>query len=72
MVEAIQQACTGLKQLVILERALSPGSGGIVGTEVRAAFSDMESAPRVHNFSVGLGGRDLPGQMSNRPGTLFC
>jgi len=58
--EAIRQACAGLTDLVVLERALSPGSGGIVGTEIRAALSEMQHAPRVHNFSVGLGGRDVP------------
>jgi pyruvate ferredoxin oxidoreductase alpha subunit len=58
--EAIRQACAGLTDLVVLERALSPGSGGIVGTEIRAALSEMQNAPRVHNFSVGLGGRDVP------------
>jgi pyruvate ferredoxin oxidoreductase alpha subunit len=57
---AIREACAGLTDLVVLERALSPGSGGIVGSEVRAALLDMETAPRVHNFSVGLGGRDVP------------
>ena len=58
--DAIRQACSGLTDLVVLERALSPGSGGIVGTEVRAALTEMQNAPRVHNFSVGLGGRDVP------------
>jgi pyruvate ferredoxin oxidoreductase alpha subunit len=59
-IEALQVACQGLTDLVVLERALSPGIGGIVGNEVRAAFSDMAEAPRVHNFTVGLGGRDIP------------
>ena len=58
--DAIRQACAGLTDLVVVERALSPGSGGIVGTEVRAALAGMPDAPRVHNFSVGLGGRDVP------------
>lgn len=58
--EAIRQACAGLTDLVVMERALSPGGGGIVGTEIRAALSEMHNAPRVHNFSVGLGGRDVP------------
>lgn len=58
--DAIREACTGLSDLVVLERALSPGSGGIVGTEIRAALTAMADAPRVHNFSVGLGGRDVP------------
>jgi pyruvate ferredoxin oxidoreductase alpha subunit len=59
-IAALQQACAGLTDLIVLERALSPGSGGIVGSEVRAAFSDVGDAPRIHNFSVGLGGRDIP------------
>jgi len=58
--DAIREACGGLTDLVVLERALSPGSGGIVGNEVRAALSEMHDAPRVHNFTVGLGGRDVP------------
>ena len=58
--EALVKACTGLTDLIVLERALSPGSGGIIGTEVRAALAEVEGAPRVHNFAVGLGGRDIP------------
>jgi pyruvate ferredoxin oxidoreductase alpha subunit len=59
-VEALQQACTGLKKLVILERAISPGGGGIVGAEVRAALSELENPPATYNYAVGLGGRDVP------------
>ena len=58
--QALREACKDLTDLVVLERAVSPGSGGIIGAEVRAAFSGVDSAPRVHNFSVGLGGRDVP------------
>lgn len=58
--EALIEACAGLTELIVLERALSPGSGGIIGTEVRAALANVEGAPRVHNFAVGLGGRDIP------------
>jgi pyruvate ferredoxin oxidoreductase alpha subunit len=58
--EALLQACAGVTDLVVLERALSPGGGGIVGVEVKAALFDMPNPPRVHNFAVGLGGRDIP------------
>lgn len=58
--DVIREACIGLKQLIILERALSPGSGGIVGTEVRAALSEQENPPMIFNYAVGLGGRDIP------------
>ncbi len=59
-VEALRAACQGLSELVVLERALAPGADGIVGTEVRSALMGIDGAPRVHNFAVGLGGRDVP------------
>jgi pyruvate ferredoxin oxidoreductase alpha subunit len=58
-IDALQQACRGLSDLIVLDRALSLGAGGIVGAEVRAALSELASPPRVHNFAVGLGGRDV-------------
>ncbi len=59
-IEALLRACAGLTDLVVLERALSPGGGGIVGVEVKAALLGLPNPPRVHNFAVGLGGRDVP------------
>lgn len=59
-VEALKRACARLSELIVLERALSMGSGGILGAEVRAALSEMPSPPRIHNFAAGLGGRDMP------------
>ena len=61
--ERLVEACAGLKELVVVERALSPGQGGILGTEVRAAFAGLRGAPRVHNVAVGLGGRDVGPEM---------
>jgi pyruvate ferredoxin oxidoreductase alpha subunit len=59
-VEAVQEACRGLSDVIVIDRALSIGGGGIVGAEVRAALSETSSPPRVHNFAAGLGGRDMP------------
>ncbi len=59
-VEALKRAVAGLTDLIVVERALSPGHGGIIGPEVRAALTELESAPRVHNVALGLGGRDVP------------
>lgn len=59
-VEALKRACARLSELIVLERALSMGSGGILGAEVRAALSEMPSPPRIHSFAAGLGGRDMP------------
>ncbi len=65
-VEALKAACAGLSELVVLERALSLGAGGIIGAEVRAALSEMPSPPRVHSFAAGLGGRDMPLELYRR------
>lgn len=68
-VEALLKACTGLKELIVVERALSPGGGSIVGLEVKAALSELaESAqlPRIHSYAIGLGGRDIPIDMYGR------
>ena len=60
-VEALREACEGLQDLVVLERAFSPGLGGIVGTEIRAALSQKGARmPRIYNYAAGLGGRDIP------------
>jgi pyruvate ferredoxin oxidoreductase alpha subunit len=59
-VEALRHACSGLTDLIVLERALSPGFGGIVSAEVHAALAGMQATPRIHSFAVGLGGRDIP------------
>ncbi len=58
--EALQQACQELDEVIVLERAFSPGSGGIVGNEVRSALKALKNPPRVHNIALGLGGRDIP------------
>ena len=58
--KAIQAATAGLRDLIVLDRAVSPGLGGPVGSEVKAALYGSDSAPRIHSYAVGLGGRDIP------------
>jgi len=65
-VEAVQAAVAGLTDLVVVERALSPGAGAIIANEVRAALSELEAPPRVHALAAGLGGRDIPLQLLDR------
>jgi len=56
--EALRQACDGLEQLIVFERAFSPGGGGIVAAEVKAALYGQDG-PQVVSFAAGLGGRDI-------------
>lgn len=58
--EALRKAVEGLDQLVVIDRAISPGLGGILGTEVAAVLSGVPGAPRIINAALGLGGRDIP------------
>jgi pyruvate ferredoxin oxidoreductase alpha subunit len=60
------EACEGLTDLIVLERALSPGGGAILGAEVRSALFDLASKPSIHSFAAGLGGRDMPLQIYQR------
>lgn len=57
---ALRSACAGLDHLIVIDRAISPGLGGIVGTEVAAVLAEMPGAPQIHNHALGLGGRDVP------------
>ena len=58
--KALRDAVKGLDRLVVIDRAISPGMGGVLGTEVSAVLSTMDDAPKVYNYAIGLGGRDIP------------
>ena len=45
--------------LAVLDRNLSPGTGGVFAQEVRAALNRCGADYRVHEFVAGLGGRDI-------------
>jgi pyruvate ferredoxin oxidoreductase alpha subunit len=64
--DELRRLCHGVKRLIVLERALSPGAGGIIGAEVRAALSRLPDAPEIHNYAAGLGGRDMPLDLLSR------
>ena len=64
--EALRKAAEGLTDLIVVDRALSPGSGGIVAHEVRSALAQGPSPPRVVGVAAGLGGRDLSGETFRR------
>lgn len=58
--KAIRDAVKGLDSLIVIDRAISPGMGGVLGTEVSAVLSTMDKPPKVFNYALGLGGRDIP------------
>lgn len=57
--EAVIEALGGMRDVVVLDRAISLGSGGPLATEVRSALAGKRGAPAVHSVIGGLGGRDI-------------
>ncbi|AGB04938.1 2-oxoacid:ferredoxin oxidoreductase, alpha subunit [Aciduliprofundum sp. MAR08-339] len=57
--EELKELLKGVKVAAVLERNISFGFGGAVYAEVGAAFANMESKPKIVDFIVGLGGRDI-------------
>jgi pyruvate ferredoxin oxidoreductase alpha subunit len=49
------------RHLLVLERALAPGSGGIVTADIRASLAQAgsERTPRISTVIAGLGGRPV-------------
>jgi pyruvate ferredoxin oxidoreductase alpha subunit len=53
-------AIAGADELVIIDRALSPGvHNGPVAQEIKALLYDEQIKPKVRNIVAGLGGRDV-------------
>ncbi len=61
--KALREAVKGLDKLIVIDRAISPGLGGVLGTEVSAVLSTLDGGPKVYNYALGLGGRDIPETM---------
>lgn len=57
--EEIHEAIQGAKKLVVIDRNLSAGVGGIFAQELRASLYSREERPQVFSFISGLGGRDI-------------
>ncbi len=58
--EAIYDALKDVDNIIIMEKALSMGLGGILLNETRSAFYGKKRQPKISGFIVGLGGRDVP------------
>ena len=54
---AVRGALAGARRVVVLEKALAPGSGGILATDL--ALSCRGAAHEVHTVIAGLGGRPI-------------
>jgi pyruvate/2-oxoacid:ferredoxin oxidoreductase alpha subunit len=59
--QALQNALAGIERVVVIDRNISPGHGGIFAEELRSALYDLptEDRPLIYGYVVGLGGRDV-------------
>jgi pyruvate/2-oxoacid:ferredoxin oxidoreductase alpha subunit len=59
---ALRAALAGVRDVLVLDRNFSPGAGGVLHQELRAALYGMPQAPRVHGLLAGVGGVNVPPQ----------
>jgi pyruvate ferredoxin oxidoreductase alpha subunit len=57
--DSLYEALKNAKNVLVLEKAISLGSGGPLTTELRAVFHGRPMSPRIDGFIIGLGGRDV-------------
>ncbi|HAU32234.1 MAG TPA: pyruvate ferredoxin oxidoreductase [Desulfotomaculum sp.] len=59
-VEEFRKAVRNVKNIIVIDRALSfGGQGGPVAGEIRSVLYDEENRPLITNFICGLAGRDV-------------
>jgi len=59
---SLRAALAGVRDVVVLDRNHSPGAGGVLHQELRAALYGTPRAPRVHGLLAGVGGVNVPPQ----------
>jgi len=58
--DELRKSLEGADHVIVMDRAVSfGGPGGPVASEIRAALYDVPDAPQIHNYVVGLAGRDV-------------
>ena len=58
--DAIYDALKDADTIVVVEKAISLGLGGILLNEMKSVFYGKKKQPRICGVIVGLGGRDIP------------
>jgi pyruvate/2-oxoacid:ferredoxin oxidoreductase alpha subunit len=55
-VMGLREALAGVSDIIVLDRNYSPGHGGVLHQELRAALYDCATQPRIHGLLAGVGG----------------
>lgn len=59
-VAALRAALEGVEEAIVLDRNYSPGCGGVLHQELRAALYGMRDAPTIRGLLAGVGGVNVP------------
>jgi pyruvate/2-oxoacid:ferredoxin oxidoreductase alpha subunit len=59
-VERLRAQLAGVPEVIVLDRNHSPGAGGVLHQELRAALYGIDRAPRLHGYLAGVGGVNVP------------
>lgn len=54
--DALREALAETPCALVLDRNYSPGTGGVLHQELKAAMFGVKNAPRLHGFLAGVGG----------------
>ncbi len=57
--QAIAEALGRVKGIIVFEKALSYGYQGALFSEIKSALYALDRRPFVHNYILGLGGREI-------------
>ncbi len=60
--EAIVRALGGRECVIVMEKALSYGNQGPLYGDIKSALYRLDQGPVVHNYILGLGGREIKTQ----------
>ncbi len=58
-VKRVKEVLLGVKKVVVIDRNISFGKGGIFADEIKGALANEANRPKVWGYITGLGGRDI-------------
>jgi pyruvate ferredoxin oxidoreductase alpha subunit len=58
-VAQVTELLAGVRNVGVIDRNISFGQGGIFAAELKAALYGVPARPAIHDYVVGLGGRDI-------------
>ncbi|MCB1381053.1 MAG: pyruvate ferredoxin oxidoreductase [Alphaproteobacteria bacterium] len=57
--EALREALSGVKHVIVIDKSLDPGSGGPLAGNIAKAIRTLQTPPMIHSAIAGLGGRAI-------------